>query len=74
MKQRMKPNEARALPPEEIRAQIKKVQEQLFKFKFHASNEEMQRGGEIRHLRRRIALLETIERERALGLKKPSPA
>lgn len=70
----MKPSEARALPPDEIKLQVNKLRKQLFEYGFHASNEEMQRGGEIRHLRRRVALLKTVERERALGLEKPKPA
>ena len=63
----MKASEIRDLQREEIDSQIEKVRAQLFKFGFHASNEDMQRAGEIRLLRRDLARLKTVERERQIA-------
>ena len=63
----MKASEIRDLQREEIDSQIEKVRAQLFKFGFHASNEDMQRAGEIRLLRRDLARLKTVQRERQMA-------
>ncbi|MEM7261268.1 MAG: 50S ribosomal protein L29 [Planctomycetota bacterium] len=63
----MKPSEIRDMPDEEIRNEINKARAELFKFRFHADNQEMQRAGEIRGLRRDIARMKTILRERQIA-------
>ena len=63
----MKPSEIRDMATDEIDVQIGKARAKLFKFRFHASNEEMQRAGEIRGLRRGIARFKTVLRERAIA-------
>lgn len=60
-------DELRELPAEDLKVEISKAREKLFKFRFHGKNEEMQRAGEIRALRRRIARVLTIVRERELA-------
>lgn len=62
----MKASDIRGLPAEEINVEIKKARAKLFKFRFHSGNEEMHRAGEIRNLRRTIARLKTVLRERQL--------
>ena len=62
----MKTLEIRELPDIEIESEITKARAKLFKFRFHAANEEMQRAGEIRQLRRDIARMLTILRQRQL--------
>ncbi len=62
----MKTTEIRELPDVEIESEIQKAHAKLFKFRFHAANEEMQRAGEIRQLRRDIARMKTILHERRL--------
>ena len=62
----MKPSEVRDLSSAEIDTQIKKAREKLFKFRFHASNEDMQRAGEIKQLRRSVARFKTELRRREL--------
>lgn len=63
----MKASEMRDLQGSEIDSQIEKVRAQLFKFSFHAANEDMQRAGEIRRLRRDLARLKTVQRERQMA-------
>ena len=63
----MKASEIRDLQGSEIQSQIDKVRAQLFKFSFHAANEDMQRAGEIRKLRRDLARLKTVQRERQMA-------
>ena len=62
----MKAQEIRELPDVELESEIDKSRAKLFKFRFHAANEEMQRAGEIRQLRRNIARMKTVLRERLL--------
>ncbi|MFQ5653118.1 MAG: 50S ribosomal protein L29 [Planctomycetota bacterium] len=62
----MKASEMRELPAVEIETEIKKRHARIFKFRFNSGNEEMQRAGEIRKLRRDIARLKTVQREREL--------
>ncbi len=62
----MKIGDIRDLQDQDLNDQITKNREQLFKFRFHAKNEEMQRAGEIRKLRRDIARMKTILQERRI--------
>ncbi|MGE3163355.1 MAG: 50S ribosomal protein L29 [Planctomycetota bacterium] len=61
-----KVSELRELGVADLNAEIKKAREKLFKFRFHSKNEDMQRAGDIRSLRRHIARVNTVLRERAL--------
>lgn len=70
----MKPSEIRDMPDAEIETQITKAREKLFKFRFHAANEDMQRAGEIRTLRRDVARLKTVQRQRMIAAKKEAAA
>ena len=62
----MRTSEIRELPDVDIEGEMEKARTKLFKFRFNAANEEMQRAGEIRQLRRDIARMKTILRERQL--------
>ena len=70
----MKISEVRELQTEDIRLEIGKIRSRLFKYRFNAASDEMQRAGEIRTLRRDIARLKTILRERQLNEKQNSEA
>lgn len=61
-----KVSELRELGHADLQSEIKKAREKLFKFRFHAKNEDMQRAGDIRSLRRHIARVNTVLREREL--------
>ena len=62
----MNTGEMRELPSVELEGQIAKIREKLFKYRFHAGNDEMQRAGEIRGLRKDIARMKTVLQERLI--------
>ena len=62
----MKISEFRQLPDEDLTIKIRKRREGLFKIRFKAANEETQRAGEIREMRKDIARMNTVLRERTL--------
>ncbi|MBA4684585.1 MAG: 50S ribosomal protein L29 [Planctomycetes bacterium] len=62
----MNVKEVRQLPDEDLVLEINKRHESLFQIRLKAANEEVQRAGEIREMRRDIARMKTVLRERAL--------
>ena len=62
----MKISELRQLPDEDLKIEILKRRESLFKIRFKAANEETQRAGELREMRKDIARMNTILRERTM--------
>ena len=62
----MKASDIRELDRNEIEKEIRKARAELFKFRFQRDSEEMQRAGDIRQLRRHVARLKTVLREREL--------
>ncbi len=60
----MKTSEIRELPEVDIQVEIAKRRKKLFEYRFRAGQEEKQRAGEIRALRRDIARMLTIQHER----------
>jgi len=67
----MKMKEIRDLPDADIVEEIAKRRKKLFEHRFSAGQEEKQRAGEIRAMRRDIARMLTVrgERERAARAK-----
>ena len=61
----MKVSEFRQLPDEDLAIEIRKRQEGLFQIRLKAANEETQRAGDLREMRKDIARLNTVLRERA---------
>ncbi len=62
----MKVSEVRQLPDDDLVIEINKRHANLFQIRLKAANEEVQRAGEIREMRRDIARMKTVLRERAL--------
>ncbi|OUU21060.1 MAG: 50S ribosomal protein L29 [Planctomycetia bacterium TMED53] len=62
----MNVKEVRQLPNEDLVIEINKRNASLFQIRLKAANEEVQRAGEIREMRRDIARMKTVLRERAL--------
>ena len=62
----MNVKEVRQLPDGDLVLEIKKRNANLFQIRLKAANEEVQRAGEIREMRRDIARMKTVLRERAL--------
>ncbi|HIA27059.1 MAG TPA: 50S ribosomal protein L29 [Planctomycetes bacterium] len=62
----MKTSDVRELPDADIKDEIRKHRERLFKIRFNAASEENQRAGEIRKLRRNVARMMSVLREREI--------
>ncbi len=62
----MKANEIRELPDDEIRTEVDKRRRDIFQMRLRAGSEDVQSGGSLRSMKRDIARLLTILREREL--------
>ena len=67
----MKVEEIRALSTEELAKQLEAAHEELFNLRFRLATKQLVNHREILRVRRQIARLETIMRERELGIKHP---
>ena len=65
----MKPNEIRALSDSELRAKIDEAKGELFRLRLQLATGQLDNPNKIREVRRRIARLKTILRERELGIR-----
>ena len=66
VKERIK--EIRALPSEELNAEITKAREKVFKLRFHGKGKDLENPGELKALRKDIARLFTALSERRASL------
>ena len=64
----MKPSEIRALNNEELLAKLTEAQEELFNLRFRLATRQLGNHREIPRVKKRIARIETILRERELGV------
>jgi len=62
-------DEFRALDPEELAKQLEKSHEELFNLRFRLSTRQLVNHRELLAVKRKIALLKTIARERELGIR-----
>ena len=65
----MKVAEFRALNPEELARQLEETHEELFNLRFRLSTRQLVNHCEVRMVKKKIALLKTIIRERELGIR-----
>ena len=65
----MKVEEIRALTTEELRKQLEEVHEELFNLRFRLATKQLVNHREIPKVKRQIARLKTIIRERELGIR-----
>ena len=65
----MKIAEFRALNPEEMAKQLEEAHEELFNLRFRLSTRQLVNHCEVRMVKKKIALLKTIIRERELGIR-----
>ena len=70
----MKADEIREWDAVEIAARLKQLREEQFKLRFQGSMMELENHGTLRQVRRDIARLRTIQRERELAGPAPSEA
>ena len=67
----MKVNEIRTLSTAEIVKELEKAHQELFNLRFRLSTKQLVNHREIPRVKKNIASLKTIIRERELGLKRP---
>jgi large subunit ribosomal protein L29 len=73
----MKMTEVRALKDEDLKVQADNLRRELFDTRFKGAVEQIAHPARLRDIRRDVARIETVLRERALGAKKaaePKPA
>lgn len=63
----MKAGELRDLSDDELRAKVKELQEELFNLRFQLATGQIENVARIRTVRRDIARVKTIQRERELA-------
>jgi large subunit ribosomal protein L29 len=68
------PQAIRELTDEEIEEEVLRSQEELFRLKFRAAYEELESPSLIRSLRKDVARLKTVQRERQLAAERDSDA
>ncbi|MDQ6611218.1 MAG: 50S ribosomal protein L29 [Gemmatimonadota bacterium] len=64
----MKAEDIRALDPGEVHTRIGELEEERFRLRFRSGTEALEDALRLRSIRRDIARLHTIARERALGI------
>ncbi len=62
----MRPEEIRALGDEELRKQLEETHQELFNLRFRLATRQLVNHREIRKVKRKIARMMTIKREREL--------
>ena len=65
----MKVEEIRALSTEELKKQLEGARQELFNLRFRLATKQLVNHREIPRVKKKIARLETIMRERALGVR-----
>lgn len=65
----MKVSEVRALSSPELAKQLEEAHQELFNLRFRLSTRQLVNHREIPRVKRKIALLKTIMRERELGIR-----
>jgi large subunit ribosomal protein L29 len=62
--------EIREMSDEQLDAELKQTQQELFRLRFQAATEKLDAPSNLRKLRRSIARIKTVLRERELGAAK----
>jgi len=65
----MKANEIRELTTAEIEQKVQSLKEELFNLRFQLATGQLENTARLREVRKSIARMKTIERERELGVK-----
>lgn len=64
----MKAEEIRALDSDALKTRISEMEEERFRLKFRSATEALEEPLRLRHIRKDIARLYTVQHERVLGL------
>ncbi len=65
----MKLDEFRALSPEDLQKQLEESHQELFNLRFRLTTKQLVNHREIRRVKKKIARLETLLREKELGIR-----
>ncbi|MFC2007465.1 50S ribosomal protein L29 [Chloroflexota bacterium] len=65
----MKAKEIRALDPDEVNKQLEEAHQELFNLRFRLETKQLVNHREIPAVKKKIAQLETVIRERELGIR-----
>lgn len=65
----MKLDEYRAMGPEELTKQLEQAHQELFNLRFRLSTRQLVNHRELRRVKKNIARLNTIKREKELGIR-----
>lgn len=60
----------REMSDEQLQVELTESQKELFKLRFQAATEKLDAPSNLKKLRRTMARIKTVQRERELGLKK----
>lgn len=63
-------SELREMNDEQLEFTLKETQQELFRLRFQASTEKLDAPSNLKKLRREIARIQTIRRERELGIQR----
>ena len=63
-------SELREMNDEQLEFSLKETQQELFRLRFQASTEKLDAPSNLKKLRREIARIQTIRRERKLGIER----
>jgi len=63
----MKIKEIRTMPEDEVNGEIDKARAKIFKVRFQAKGENVEKPGSLKTLRRHVARLKTVLREREIS-------
>jgi len=66
----MRPRDIRRRETNDLTQEVKRLHEEIFEHRFHGQSEEKVDRGRVRKDRRDIARIQTVLRERELGLNK----
>jgi large subunit ribosomal protein L29 len=70
----MKPAEYRGMSDEQLELSLKEVVKNLFHLRFQSATDRLETPSELRKAKREVARIKTLQRERQLAAKQPTPA
>lgn len=62
-----KPSELREMNDEQLQAELAQTRQELFRLRFQAATEKLDAPSNLKKLRREVARIKTIQRERELA-------
>lgn len=62
-----KPSELREMNEEQLQAELTQTRQELFRLRFQAATEKLDAPSNLKKLRREVARIKTIQRERELA-------